>query len=116
MPTICLQHECAPSVDRNGVWVIETRGPEHRPYKVYRCDLYRCPVGGEYSIGGWGTATVEGSSAFTGVLREALSGNDGPTYYSHEVPAYRPTCDERGIGCRFGPGLGPCRANGCQDR
>lgn len=88
----CCAHGVYFEVDRNGVDLVETRGAEKRPYKVFRADRYRCPVGDEAILANYGEPVVEsyGPEFRDHVASVVSSMNADPRYRVDEVAGVAP--------------------------
>lgn len=86
---VCVQCQAPFGVKRLGVWVIETAGEPIRPFRIWRADLFQCPICGREILGRFSHEPVtETQDDFEATLAAASNG-DRFVVYSPEALAMR---------------------------
>lgn len=71
-------------IETTGIYVIETRGPEHTNYKLWRADRYECPGCGARIVGGFGSGPQAQEGEDEKFERALVSGD--VVVFDHEAP------------------------------
>ena len=89
----CVECQTALRPEVTGAYLLETAGKEQRPYKLWSCDIWKCPECGKEIAHGFSLNALHHCSEDFDRMLNIARGKDR-LYFDHEYPAGGETCQE----------------------